>query len=282
MNTKILEYIIAIAQERTISGAAERFYLTQPVLSRHLRKIEEHLGAPLFLRQKEGMVLTEAGRVFINSAQNILHLESELEHDLRTMREQEKNTLRVYTDYPYTDQLTGYLLPQIREQYKDVHIRVACMKTEEILAFLASGEQGIGILTAAERRVPGLEYVPLYTDAQVVVKPENPEAADTVFMLPASTSLRMRQDRWLMQAGAHFSTIMEVSSFRAALNGVQMEQGCGCILRSMAEQAGLVPCPEIPAAVFQVSAVYNRNMVFRPAALALLQSMISGAGRMSP
>ena len=47
MNTKILEYIIAIAEEKSISQAADRFYLSQPVLSRHLKKIEDELGAPL-------------------------------------------------------------------------------------------------------------------------------------------------------------------------------------------------------------------------------------------
>ena len=143
MNTKILEYIIAIAQERSISRAAERFYLTQPVLSRHLKKIEDELGAPLFVRQRDGMTLTEAGRIYINSAQNILHLEAELESDLRAMRAEEKSTLRVYVDFLDTDQLTQQILPPFREQYRDVRVRFVHMGTEEIQSYLSSGEAAV-------------------------------------------------------------------------------------------------------------------------------------------
>ena len=71
MNTKILEYMIAIAEEKSISQAAERFYLSQPVLSRHLKKIEDELGTPIFRRDSRQMTLTEAGIIFINNAQAI-------------------------------------------------------------------------------------------------------------------------------------------------------------------------------------------------------------------
>ena len=91
MNTKILEYIIAIAREKSISGAAEKYYLSQPVLSRHLRNIEEELGTPLFVRGHSGMSLTDAGRIYINNAQMILHLQATLEEDLRAMLEKEKS-----------------------------------------------------------------------------------------------------------------------------------------------------------------------------------------------
>ena len=278
MNTKILEYIIAIAQERSISRAAERFYLTQPVLSRHLKKIEDELGAPLFVRQRDGMTLTEAGRIYINSAQNILHLEAELESDLRAMRAEEKNTLRVYVDFLDTDQLTQQILPPFREQYRDVRVRFVHMGTEEIQSYLSSGEKGIGILTAVSRRVSGLEYVTLYEDEQVVVKPADGDAMDTVFMMPLASSLRARQNRWLEQAGVRFATVMEAASFQSALDGAQMGQGCACALRSLAEKAGLTSWEKVPPAPFRVSAVYPRDMVFRPAALALLQAIIGAGG----
>ena len=96
MNTKILEYMVAVAREGSVSKAAEEFYLSQPVLSRHIKKIEEELGTPLFVRKRSGLVLTDAGRIYISSAKMILHLESELENELREMKERmdnnEKNT----------------------------------------------------------------------------------------------------------------------------------------------------------------------------------------------
>ena len=48
MNTKTLEYILVIAQEGSLSSAAEKLYMSQPVLSRHLKKIEEIAQAYTF------------------------------------------------------------------------------------------------------------------------------------------------------------------------------------------------------------------------------------------
>lgn len=47
MDTKIIEYVIAISEEKSISKAAERLYITQPALSQRLKKLEEELGTPL-------------------------------------------------------------------------------------------------------------------------------------------------------------------------------------------------------------------------------------------
>lgn len=274
MNTKILEYIIAIAQEHSVSKAAERFYLTQPVLSRHLKKIEEQLGVPLFIRQKDGMVLTEAGRIYINSAQNILHLESELEGDLRTLLDTEKNNLRVYVDYPYIKQLSDQILPGFLQKYPNVQIRFICAGTEEVQVSLASGENGIGILTARSRRFTGLEYITLHTQKMVVVKTDNPENAGTIFMQPSGTSLREAEDRWLAQEGAVFSTVLEVQSFQAGLEGVLSGQGCACVPQSMAKENGLPLLERISPLPLQASVVYPKDMVFRPAARALLQEIL--------
>ena len=274
MNTKILEYIIAIAQEHSVSRAAERFYLTQPVLSRHLKKIEDSMGTALFVRQKDGMALTEAGRIYINSAQNILHLESELEADLRAMLEEEKNTLRVYMDYPYEKQLSERILPGFRETYRHMQVRFLYAGTEKILSSFVSGGTGIGILISPGRRLSGLEYIAIYKDELVVVRPEGPESPDSIFMQPSGTSLRAAEDRWLEQEGAAFSMILEVQSLQAGLNGALAGQGCACVLRSMAEREKLGLLDGVPALPFEVCVVYPKNMVFRPAGHALLQEIL--------
>ena len=201
MNTKILEYMIAIAQERSISRAAERFYLTQPVLSRHLKKIEAGAGTPLFIRQKDGMALTEAGRIYINSAQNILHMEAEMEADLRAMLEEEKNTLRVYVDFPYISLLSERILPEMRKKHPHVRVRFIYAGTDDIQSSFSSGAAGIGILISPDRRFTGLEYIPLRTDEVVVIRPNGQGAEDTIFMRPLGTSLRAAESARAPRSG---------------------------------------------------------------------------------
>ena len=52
MNTQILEYMIAISEEKSLTKAADRLLITQPALSRQLKKLESELNTKLFLREK--------------------------------------------------------------------------------------------------------------------------------------------------------------------------------------------------------------------------------------
>ena len=78
LDTRILEYIVAIADEKGLTQAAERYLLAQPALSRHVRNLEDMLGIPLFTREHNRLLPTNAGKVFINGARNILKLETEM------------------------------------------------------------------------------------------------------------------------------------------------------------------------------------------------------------
>ncbi|WP_433444900.1 LysR family transcriptional regulator [Nonomuraea sp. CA-141351] len=50
MDLRLLGYVVAIAEEGSISGAARRLQLTQPTLSRQLRELERRLGVDVFAR----------------------------------------------------------------------------------------------------------------------------------------------------------------------------------------------------------------------------------------
>ena len=68
MDLRQLENIVAIAEERSISRAAERLFISQPALSQQVSKLEARLGVPLFSRDKQGLSLTQAGKVYVENA----------------------------------------------------------------------------------------------------------------------------------------------------------------------------------------------------------------------
>lgn len=72
MEYRLFEYVVAIAEEGSISGAARRLHLTQPTLSRQVRELERHLGTALFERQGRGVVPTPAGRLLAARAATVL------------------------------------------------------------------------------------------------------------------------------------------------------------------------------------------------------------------
>ena len=71
MTFQTLDYIIAIAEEKSISKAADRLLLSQPALSRQLKRVEESLDTKLFDREENAKHLTPAGKIYVNGARSI-------------------------------------------------------------------------------------------------------------------------------------------------------------------------------------------------------------------
>lgn len=91
MELRLLRYFSVIAQEESITAAAERLHITQPTLSRQLKSLEDELGAKLVIRDQRQLTLTPAGRFLQNRADEIL----QLTHD--TVTEFESNQSRLFT-----------------------------------------------------------------------------------------------------------------------------------------------------------------------------------------
>jgi DNA-binding transcriptional LysR family regulator len=72
MELRHLRYVVAIAEERSVTRAAARLHMQQPPLSQQLRDLEQELGFSLFDRSRKGVELTAAGAVFLEDARGLL------------------------------------------------------------------------------------------------------------------------------------------------------------------------------------------------------------------
>ena len=68
MNLRQYEYALAVAEEGSMTAAAERLRVTQPSLSQQIGSLEKHLGVQLFTRTPTGVTVTVAGRAFLTEA----------------------------------------------------------------------------------------------------------------------------------------------------------------------------------------------------------------------
>ena len=74
LDFRVLNYFLTVAQEKTISKAAESLHLSQPTLSKQLKELEEELGVKLFTRGNREITLTEDGKYLLNRGKEILSL----------------------------------------------------------------------------------------------------------------------------------------------------------------------------------------------------------------
>lgn len=74
MELKDIRYIVTIAEEQSFTRAAEKLYVSQPALSICVQRLEKELGASLFIREKNRLVLTPAGKMFVDDGRQVLSI----------------------------------------------------------------------------------------------------------------------------------------------------------------------------------------------------------------
>ena len=171
MDSKILEYIVAIAKEQSVSKAADQFYLSHPALSRHLRKIEQEYGTALFIRDSDGMHLTKAGIIFVNDAQKILHIRNQLEKDLNSIRQQQRKTIRIILDKPYYNLFIRHILPQFEKDFPDYFLEISMDNASQIQTALLSSKADIGIFDTISPQNYQLESFTFRTQNDRIIFP---------------------------------------------------------------------------------------------------------------
>ena len=95
MNHKHLHYFWTVARLGGVSRAAEQLDLTPQTISGQLRQLENELGAALFRPSGRGLELTDAGRMALSYADEILHLESEMKQALLARQQRPMPILRI-------------------------------------------------------------------------------------------------------------------------------------------------------------------------------------------
>lgn len=113
MNTNTLRYVIAVAEERNFTRAAERLFISQPSLSQNIQSLERSLGTPLFDRSSSPIGLTYAGEEYLKWARSVVESEAQT---LRRISDISTNGQRrlVVGVSPYRS-LT--IMPEVLEQF---------------------------------------------------------------------------------------------------------------------------------------------------------------------
>jgi DNA-binding transcriptional LysR family regulator len=122
VDLRLLGYVVAIAEEGSISGAARRLRLTQPTLSRQLGELERRLGAELFARAGRGLVPTAAGQALLRRAVRMLADAETLIDDVRLAAAGKTGRLTVGFAGSGINGVLGDALGRLRAQFPDIDL----------------------------------------------------------------------------------------------------------------------------------------------------------------
>lgn len=163
MNLRDLSYLVAVAELRSFSQAADHCAIGQPTLSTQIKKLEDYLGVDLFVREKNSVDITD-------TCQHILPLARRVLADVQTIRQISAHASDRYRNllslgaFP---SLASYVLPEylfrIKQHYPRLKLQVVEEKTDALISLLLDKKLDAALLALPVTH-PALEWRTLFDD----------------------------------------------------------------------------------------------------------------------
>lgn len=175
MELRHLRYFIAVAEELSFTRAAERLHIGQPPLSQQIQALEAEVGARLFERSKRWVRLTEAGKLFLEDARQILAQSERAVITARRAQRGEAGELRVGFTFstPFTP-LFAKVIKRYRQLYPHVSLTLHEMATLHQLEAIETRKMDLGFVRPPEVALPdALALTHLRDDPLLLILPSD-------------------------------------------------------------------------------------------------------------
>ena len=195
MEIKELNYLIAIAEEKSISKAAERLYMAQSSLSQFLQTLESSLDSKLFVRTSRGVRLTEAGTIMLKYAYATLAEYHRTQDEIQDLKDLKSGSVIL----GISGFRGSYLLPPILNAFKldypGIRVQIVEQNSMALEQMLLNGEIDLAIIN--QRGLPRLSYIPFFeeellNDEICLIAHENHPIMDFARKFPAASQTTSR------------------------------------------------------------------------------------------
>lgn len=173
-----LQYIVAVAEQRSFRRAAELCHVSQPSLSEQVAQAEDLLGVRLFERGQRGVVVTPAGKALAEEAHAICRRVEAFVDSARRFADPFAGRLRIGVIPTVAPYLLPDLAPELRKRYPKLTLLWMEEKTSVLVERLARGDLDAVIL-ALEADIGDLDTIVLGEDAFVFAAAPSHPLADS-------------------------------------------------------------------------------------------------------
>src|SRR4051812_38580285 len=160
MELRSLQYFVQVADEGSITGAADKLGVAQPALTRRIKQLEEELGAQLLTRLPRGVRLTSAGRDFLEHARKVMVEVSRARDQVRANPRAVKGRVVVGTSPTLAPLLLPGCVARARQLLPGVALKLVEGFSPQLLDALLAGRLDVAVMTNPPRS-PGVALTPL-------------------------------------------------------------------------------------------------------------------------
>ena len=214
MNTQALEYIIAISEEKTMAKAAERMQVSQAALGQQLKKLETELETPLFTREHHQMILTDAGKIYVNGARSVLSTYNTALRDIRKLQLENRHKITISYNDLLLPGFATTVVPEFNRLYSQYFVSTVIRSSPGSIEYVLNGLSDLGTVATSQTSHASLEFVPLREDELMLFLPADHPAVPAFRRQGIDFSL-LKEDRFIInQPNTYFYTLQQDIFYR--------------------------------------------------------------------
>ncbi|NLT95207.1 MAG: LysR family transcriptional regulator [Clostridia bacterium] len=245
-----IRVFLTVVDKKSFSKAAKALFLTQPAVSFQIQMLEEYYGTRLFDRVSRNITLTEAGHLLLKYANQMSHLQSELEREMQELTGTAKGRLMIGASTTIGEYIIPYLLGTFKKNYPEVQLTLEVGNTEDIETKIHDTSLDIGLVEGPVT-TKDIEKELFLKDQLVLIVPSDHPLAKkekvSVFELDKypyisrekGSGTRIETEKHMKKAGFsinNLNVIMELGSTSAIKAAVESGLGVSIISKWAAKE----------------------------------------------
>ena len=132
-NLNLYKFFCCVAEEKNISKASEKLYVSQPAVSFSIRELESELGQQLFIRKSKGVELTNFGKILYNQVKDCVVKFDQVEELAKRFSKLEQGSIRIGASTSNVNQLLLEYLSSFAKKYPKIQITMERDSKENLL-----------------------------------------------------------------------------------------------------------------------------------------------------
>ncbi|UXO88479.1 LysR substrate-binding domain-containing protein [Bacillus safensis] len=171
VDIRMMEYVIEVYRQQSFTKAADQLHIAQPSLSQQMKKLEEELDTPLFIRKYGQVTPTPQGRRFIKRAENILKERDDLLREMGEAAYEIGRELNIGAPAVTGGYVLPGLLKTFCQTYPHVHVQLIEDSPRELEKLLLAGKLDLAILSMPVEH-ESLKMKPMLTEPLLLAVPQ--------------------------------------------------------------------------------------------------------------
>lgn len=291
MEIRVLRYFLAIAQEGSITNAANVLHVTQPTLSRQIHDLEKELHQKLFIRGSHSMSLTAEGMILRQRAEEIVSMVDKTEAEFNAMEAVVGGDIYIGGGETDAIKLLAEIAKEIRDTYPNIHYHLYSGNADDVTERLDKGLLDFGILIEPAD-ISKYDYIniPAKDTWGIIMRKDSPLAEKDVIrkedllgvpLICSRQAISRKQtgNQFVEWFGEDFENLDIVTTFNLVYNAaIMVEAGIGYAvtidkIANTSESSSLCFRPLVPQLDSGLNIIWKKYRVFSPAAEVFLKRL---------